>query len=141
MGLFVRTVGLPRARLKIGMVSLAYNMRLVAPGQICARIAARDPKRRQNSRPKAQNKGALTPVIIVLSPRSWREWQKAPVNRGVLLICLEPRQKPSDRDAGDTAPLVGNGIGNYQLVFVNHASAGINHIGYVAISFVFIGCQ
>ena len=27
MGLFVRTVGLPRARLKIGMVSLAYNMR------------------------------------------------------------------------------------------------------------------
>ncbi len=27
MGLFVRTVGLPRARLKIGMVNLAYNMR------------------------------------------------------------------------------------------------------------------
>jgi hypothetical protein len=27
MGLFVRTVGLPRARLKIDMVNLAYNMR------------------------------------------------------------------------------------------------------------------
>ena len=27
MGLFVRTVGLARARLKIGMVNLAYNMR------------------------------------------------------------------------------------------------------------------
>lgn len=27
MGLFIRTIGLPRARLKIGMVNLAYNMR------------------------------------------------------------------------------------------------------------------
>ncbi len=27
MKLFVRTVGLPRARLKIGMANLAYNMR------------------------------------------------------------------------------------------------------------------
>ncbi len=27
MGLFVRTIGLGRARLKIGMVNLAYNMR------------------------------------------------------------------------------------------------------------------
>jgi IS5 family transposase len=27
MGLFVRTIGLARARLKIGLVNLAYNMR------------------------------------------------------------------------------------------------------------------
>ncbi len=27
MGLFVRTIGVARARLKIGLVNLAYNMR------------------------------------------------------------------------------------------------------------------
>lgn len=27
MGLFIRTIGLARARLKVGMVNLAYNMR------------------------------------------------------------------------------------------------------------------
>ena len=30
MGLFVRTVGLARARVKIGMANLAYNMRRLA---------------------------------------------------------------------------------------------------------------
>ena len=60
MGLFIRTIGLARARTKIGLTNLTYNMqRMVWPAQ----THQPDPKIRYHSRPRPGAPIALTKPV------------------------------------------------------------------------------
>ena len=58
-----------------------------------------------------------------------------------LLVRVEPGQELRNRESGNSAPLIGDAIGNNQRALVNHVAAAIDHVGYVPIPFMFIGYQ
>ena len=90
MGLFVRSIGITRARTRIGLANIACNMRRLLFWETAASQAwPRGPKRRDFRTPNTHPRRPVPPTIRTPPARPKPNCPKMEVSKCARLVCLD----------------------------------------------------